>query len=67
MVLSQLGETVSTIVQGFHIVRSSILHLVSVILNSVWETLHLAVDKPTIRVDYRVRAIKLYRLVEIMN
>ena len=67
MVLSKFSEAIRSIVQSFHIVCSSILHLICIVFDGVLEALHLSIDEASVRVDYRVRRIKLNSLVEIMN
>ena len=67
MVLSKFSEAIRSIVQSFHIVGSSILHLIRIVFDGVLEALHLAIDEAAVRVDYRVGRIKLNSLVEIMN
>ena len=67
MVLTKFGKAVSAIVQGLNIVCRPVLHLIGVVFNGVREALHLAVDEAAIRVDYRVRAIKLNRLIKVVN
>lgn len=67
VVLAQLGVAVSPIVQRFHVVRGAIPHLVGVVLDRSLEALHLTVDEAAVRINYRVRAIKLNGLVEVMD
>ena len=67
MVLAKLGEAIGAVVQRLHVVGRSVFHLVCIVLDSCWEAFHLTVDETTVRVDDRIRTIKLDSLVEVMD
>ena len=67
MVLAKFCETICSIVQSFDVVYSAIFHLVGVVFYRVLEALHFSVDQSTVRVDYRIRCIKLDCLVKVVN
>ena len=67
VVLPELRKAVGSIVQCLHVVGRPVLHLICIILYSCRESFHLTVDEPTIRVDDRIRTVKLNGLVEVVD
>ena len=67
MVLAKFCETICSIVQSFDVVYCSIFHLIGVVFYRVLEALHFSVDQSAVRVDYRIRCIKLDCLVKVVN
>ena len=67
VVLAKLCEAIRPIVQSLDVVDRAVLHLVGIVFYGVLEAFHLAVDQAAVRVDYRVRCVKLDRLIEVVD
>ena len=67
MILAKFGKAVGTIVESFDIICSAIFHLVGVVLDGVRESLHFAINKAAVRVNYWIRGVKLNGLIKVVN
>ena len=67
VILAKFGKAIGTIVESFDIICSAIFHLVGVVLDSVRESLHFAIHKAAVRVNYWIRGVKLYGLIKVVN